>query len=364
MQGQFVFFCELRVVVDDEFHLAAGFGAECVHPTKILCIGLNRNTLVPVLDIAGTAVQGTGHEVAERDAFRGAGLAITDEVEFVVGCENCACLHEMKCLLTRVILRIAFFSLCILPAASYANLRAPVHIDRGSTGLKSENGGSLKILGETLEFQCPESYAGKPDFELFAVRACQARVRYRISAASAEHVKLEFIFSGFGNVAWRLRDKLTTTEPRPIKITGRKICSSCPDSMKNLLSASEVISLEQGENELEISYRQALSYDERGHGYFSDGKWTQGFSYELWPIAEWQWAEKASAELKFNIVARSGFLGIGYKGDTMKCFLDENGTSDEIAIKREEMTDILRRVSAVFPLKKSSQRLRCSYGAE
>lgn len=243
-------------------------------------------------------------------------------------------------------------------------MRAPVHIDRGNTALKAQDVGSLKILGEMLEFQCPESYTGKPNFELFAARACDARVRYKISAENAERVKLQFIYSGFGNVAWRLKDKRTTTSPQVLKITDRRVCSFCPDSMKNLLSAEGIFDFEKGENELEISYRQALGYDERGHSYFSDGTWTQGFAYELWPIAEWQWAENASVELKFNIVARPGFLGIGYKDDVMQCFLDEKGASEEIALTREKMKDILRRVSAVIILKKRTQRLRCSYGVE
>lgn len=261
-------------------------------------------------------------------------------------------------------LRIAFFTLCFLPAAAYANMRAPVHIDRGNTGLKAENVGYLKILGETLEFQCPESYTGKPNFELFAGRACDARVRYKISAEKAERVKLQFIFSGSGNVNWRLKDKVATTSPQELKITDQRVCSFCPDSMKNLLSAEGVFDFEKGENVLEISYRQALGYDERGHSYFSDGTWTQGFTYELWPIAEWQWGDNVTAELKFNIVARSGFLGIGYKDDAMKCFMEVNGASEEIQLKREKMTDILRRVSATVLLKKKAQRLRCFYGAQ
>jgi hypothetical protein len=134
--------------------------------------------------------------------------------------------------------------------------------------------------------------------------------------------------------------------------------------MKNLLSAEVVLGFEKGDNELEILYRQALSYDEQGHSYFSDGTWTQGFTYELWPIAEWQWVENARADLKFNIVARPGFLGIGYKDDVMKCFVDENGASEEIALTHEKVKDILHRVSAAVLLNKKAQRLRCYYGVK
>lgn len=263
-----------------------------------------------------------------------------------------------------MIMRKAFFVSLLLPPIAWANMRAPVHIDRGSAQLKSGKGPELRVMGEVLQFQCPESYTGKPDFELFAIRACDARVRYKIQSTTDARVKLEFIFSGAGNVAWRLNTQVVTSMAKTLKVAGERFCTFCPEDLKTLRSAEADLPFAAGENHLEISYRQALSYDERGHGYFRDGDWTQGFTYELWPIAEWKWAENVKAELQFNIVRRPGFLGIGYKDDSMKCVVEENGKTEEIVLKREKPTGILREVSAVIPLKKATQRLRCWYSAE
>lgn len=262
-----------------------------------------------------------------------------------------------------MILCKVFFILAATASFAWANLRAPVHIERAGSALKAETA-ALKILGETLEFHCPQSHTGKMDFELFATRACDARVRYRILAEKTEQVKLTFVFSGSGNVIWRQGTKIQTVASRSMKIDDRKTCLFCPDSMKTSQIAEQAITFEKGESELEISYRQALSYDERGHGYFSDGKWTQGFTYELWPIAEWQWAESVTAEIKFSIGARPGFLGIGYKDDRMQCFIEENGALADLSLAVGKLTEDRRTATGSLKLARKPQRLRCSYATD
>jgi hypothetical protein len=261
----------------------------------------------------------------------------------------------------RMILRQAFF--LILPATAFANMRAPVRIERAHTLVKSEQAGKIKVLAETLEFHCPESYQGKPNTEIFSVRACDTRARYKI-AADGESVKLTFLFSGTGRVTWKHGDKIFTGEARVFKKDGSPRCSYCPDSIKNVLAAEQTLDLAKGENDIEISYRQGLAYDEHGHGYFSDGKWIQGFTYELWPIAEWQWGEKFALELKFSVAARSGFLGVGYKNDTMRCFIDENGKEREISLIHDKVTNDRRTTTAHIGLEKKPQQLRCHYAAD
>lgn len=262
-----------------------------------------------------------------------------------------------------MILRKVFFILILSVPALWANLRAPVHIDRGGSELKGEKA-ALKILGETLEFQCPDAYTGKVNFELFAARACNTRIRYRILAEKDEKVKLTFVFAGTGNVTWSYRDKVGQSQAKPMKVDDRRFCTFCPDHMKQLLIAEQVFEFEKGEGELAVIYRQALSYDERGHGYFSDSKWTQGFTYELWPIAEWQWAAPVSANIKFSIGARSGFLGIGYKDDKMQCFVTENEAQKEIPLTIAPVQNERRVATAQVPLAKKPLRLHCSYGAD
>jgi hypothetical protein len=206
-----------------------------------------------------------------------------------------------------MILRKVFFMLCVSTGVS-ANLRAPVRIDRAGTELKAEKA-ALKVLSETLEFQCPEAYTGKMDFDLFAARACDARVRYQISAAATERVKLTFVFSGTGKVSFRYRDKVLTAEPQSQKIGDRRFCSFCPDSMKNLQVAEQVMEFEKGN------------------------------------------------------VARSGFLGIGYKNDTMGCVIEENEKYADIPLAIAPVKEERRSTTAEIRLAKKPQRLRCSYSS-
>lgn len=256
-----------------------------------------------------------------------------------------------------------FFLFLILTLPAAANMRAPVRIDRGGSELKGETA-ALRVTAESLEFQCPEAYKGKPNFELFAARACDTRIRYQVVAEKKEKVKLTFIFAGTGNVTWRYRDKLTQSQPKAFRPGDNKTCSFCPQEIQYLQMAEETFEFEKGEAELAILYRQALSYDEFGHGYFSDGKWRQGFSYEIWPIAEWQWAGSLPANLKFSIGARPGFLGIGHKDDKMECILEENTSRSVIPLNIAKIENDRREASARFEIRKRPLRLRCTYAAD
>lgn len=242
-------------------------------------------------------------------------------------------------------------------------MRAPVHVEHGSSELRGMPA-DLRVLGETLDFQCPEAYKGKPDFAAFAARACRVRVLYRISATAATQVKLVFVFAGKGEVIWKHGGKISKSMPAAFKAAGKKICTYCPDDLKRVNSTEKTVDLVAGNNEIEVSYDQALSYDESGHSYFSDGKWSQGFSYELWPLAEWQWAPDFAAELKFSVAARSGFLGIGYKDDKMQCDIEDNGKFTPVALNIGKETNDRRTATARIALKKRPERLRCSYAAD
>lgn len=254
-------------------------------------------------------------------------------------------------------------ALAALAAPLSANMRAPVHIQHGSSELRGMPA-DLRVLNEVLEFHCPESYKGKPDMNALAARTCNVRVVYRISASAATQVKLAFVYAGKGDVQWKVAGKVFRSSPSVLKDTDKKVCSYCPDEMKRLYKAEQTVDLASGSNEIEVSYEQALSYDESGHSYFSDGRWAQGFTYELWPIAEWQWAPDFHAELKFSIAARSGFLGIGYKDDQMRCSIEENGKYTEIPISVQKVTGDRRTATARIELKRRPQRLDCSYSAE
>lgn len=249
----------------------------------------------------------------------------------------------------------------ILALPAYANMRAPVEVRRAPSALKAEQSGKIEVLSESLEFDCPAAYSGGVNMTHFAEAGCRARVAYRIRS-QAVSVQLAFVYSGTGEVSWQLAGKTFASKPAPLS-PQQKSCPHCPQSLAQLQTAVQMLNLAEGENTLVISYLQPLEFRESGHSYFSAGKWKQGFTYELWPIAEWQWAPDFHATLRLSIAARDGFLGIGYKEDLIRCYLDEDGKFSEVDLSLSKPAAGLRSASARVALRRAPQRLRCEYAA-
>ena len=250
----------------------------------------------------------------------------------------------------------------ILALPAYANMRAPIMVNRGTSALRADHPDKIQVLSENLEFVCPQAYTGGVNFESFAATACDARVTYRIRADAAR-VLLTFVYSGATPVTWQVGDKTFKSDGAPLTAQ-QKSCPYCPQSLEKVQAAMQEIELGRGENTLVISYRQALSFSESGHSYFSSGKWTQSFTYELWPIAEWNQAPNFFANLRLSIAARDGFLGIGYKDDTIKCYIEEDGKFSEVDLSLSKPSAGMRSATARVALKRAPQRLRCEYAAE
>ncbi len=242
-----------------------------------------------------------------------------------------------------------------------ANMRAPVEVKRAPTALRAEQSGKIEVLSENLEFDCPQAFSGSVNYEYFAKTNCFARVTYRIRS-SAARVNLTFVYSGSGEVEWEIGQQIFTSKPAPLS-PQQKSCPYCPQSLAQLQTAVQMLDLAEGENTLVISYRQPLEFRESGHSYFSAGKWKQSFTYELWPIAEWQWAPDFHATLRLSIAARDGFLGIGFKKDLVRCYIDEYGKFSEVDLSLSKPSAGARSASARVALRRSPQRLRCEYAA-
>jgi hypothetical protein len=253
--------------------------------------------------------------------------------------------------------------LLILTASLSANMRAPVRIERGHSRLIGKTA-RLRLSGERLELDCPAAHTGKADYTLFARQSCVARVIYEIASAADEKVVLSFIYSGGEQVEWSFGAGTKSVISRIFQAGDKLHCTFCPDEMRSLRVAEIEADVKTTLREIMVHYRQALDYEESGHGYLSDGKWTQGFSYELWPLAEWQWDSKILARLTLKIAARPGFLGIGYKKDEVSCTVRAGEESIPVALSIGEPKDGFRIATAEIELQKKPQRLRCSWSAE
>jgi hypothetical protein len=250
----------------------------------------------------------------------------------------------------------------ILAMPVYANMRAPIIVKRGTSALRADHPDKIQVLSENLEFVCPQAYTGGVNFESFAAAACDARVTYRIRA-DATRVLLTFVYSGATPVTWQVGDKTFKSHGAPLTAQ-QKSCPYCPQSLEKVQAAMQEIELGRGENTLMISYQQALSFSESSHGYFSSSQWTQSFTYELWPIAEWNQAPDFFANLTLSVATRDGFLGMGEKDDVIRCYVDEENNTTNVELRSLKATDGRRTMSARVVLKKAPQRLRCEYAGE
>jgi len=249
------------------------------------------------------------------------------------------------------------FLVCAMPA--FANLRAPFQVDRIGSGIKSPNVTGLIVKSENLEFDCPAAYIGSLDIEKLSARFCKARVTYKIAGGRGV-AEFRFVYAGRTETKWQYRGESHTSIAVNEKNLDKRVCSFCPEDMKTIQIAAQQLTLVAEDSDLTIEYDQALSYRESGHGYFSGGTFEQSFRYELWPIAEWQWAEGFHADLTLRVRARDGFLGIGYKKDKIACAVEDHQSQQNLnfAISSQNGVTIAKtRVS----IEKKPQKLRCSY---
>jgi hypothetical protein len=142
-------------------------------------------------------------------------------------------------------------------------------------------GGSpeVTVLGEELRFVCGPA-------------SCRVAARYRIRAARAQRLQLEFILPTSGKVTVR-------HGARAFEVAARQ-AGEVPEAMQTmwfsplppLFKALFEVDFSLGDNELTVEYAQPLGEREIGHSYFSDGEMVKRWTYELWPLGEWR-REKA-----------------------------------------------------------------------
>jgi hypothetical protein len=172
-----------------------------------------------------------------------------------------------------------------LPARpARGNARAPKVVPQtpSTAAFPVADARGLAVLGEDLSFAC-EVEPG----------SCTVVARYRIQAPSAVNVELAFVMPlpapltvtvGSGPTATRVSaapaGALRDEDLNPWEV--ERETAPLPK-----YQAVFTASLVAGENTVTATYQQPVGQYEHGHGYFTKGRFTDYFRYELWPLAEW-----------------------------------------------------------------------------
>ncbi|MCE9596413.1 MAG: hypothetical protein K8S54_00445 [Spirochaetia bacterium] len=212
-----------------------------------------------------------------------------------------------------------FISLLVLFATpSFANLRAPWHIAPFPSFALVGNG-ALIVLSEDLEFDCPALYEDdEAGLDALQKSACKVTATYTIASSGDTRVNLEFIGPSTDAMTVNVNGAAASIATSMIPITRKQaesygmypMCRFCASDEMPLKSGRFSAHIVKGSNTIVVRYVQQLASNEISYGYFQDSKWSQGFEYELWPLAEWVLAADFKMNLKIKVPARSFFQRI------------------------------------------------------
>ena len=193
----------------------------------------------------------------------------------------------------RGLLRAAFAATLVQAVAlsgAHANLRAPlVEAQAPSSAAGPVDGAAsevaaAQVLGEVLTFRCQAA-------------ACDVEARYHIRVPAAVAMELAFILPSATPIAVTVGGAtapvhVTPAPPEEMRSDGAVFFElhSLASRRVPLLQARFSAPFVAGENTVVVTYRQPLGREEHGHSYFSKGRFTQFFRYELWPLSEWKHA--------------------------------------------------------------------------
>lgn len=240
-------------------------------------------------------------------------------------------------------------------------MRAPEEIKQHNSRLIAARA-DITVLAENMQFECPALHKGKADYTAMFNKFCKAKIVYEVQSAKAQKVRLKFLFSGGRSVLWQAGNSSETRKSE--KLQGNEkdsFCRFCPERKLDLYQSEMVADFSAGKSQIVIQYEQKLDFREYDYGYLSDGKWKQGFNYEIWPLHEW----KKSSDFKINVSIQlpysSSYLGLKRNNYALRCAalkkdLSDTGKSIEIKVSEQKQA-----TSYTFFASNSIEVLACEY---
>jgi hypothetical protein len=222
--------------------------------------------------------------------------------------------NSMKQILYKKIFFLFFFILST--NAIFANLRAPWVVNRYPSYSLASSNPTLVVLKENLEFNCDPIYEGEGNLSRIVEKNCKVEAVYFIQSAADVSYPLEFILPSGKNVITTVNDlEPQTTKPTEITISDLEkegyrlsdLCKFCEERINKLYTATFTAKFALGSNKIRVQYEQPLAITEVSHGYFQSSKWSNAFSYELWPLRDWKLDPKFEMKIKFTTKVGGAF---------------------------------------------------------
>lgn len=190
-----------------------------------------------------------------------------------------------------------------------ANMRSPWVINRYPSYSLTKTNTELKVLKEDLNFYCDRVYEGDPNYESLLDKKCKVEVAYTIQSNKDAKLYFEFILPSEKDVFVSINNEneniaqtkailVSDTEKEGYRLSD--LCRFCEKTINSLYSASFSGKMTTGENIIKLRYDQPLAVSEISYGYFKSSKWSNSFSYELWPLKEWKLDPNFKITIKFS----------------------------------------------------------------
>lgn len=175
---------------------------------------------------------------------------------------------------------LAFAAILLNATDCFANLRPPKIIHHPPSSTLYRLSADPIVVREEMNVECDQ-------------HICDVVAKYIIDVENRFSAEVDFMIPGEIDVSVKVGQNSAPVRKKSVpygKDPREKDAGKDPffGIFNPLFRASFPLSLEQGQHEILIQYRQPLSQKEFGYGYFSEGYFVGTFQYELWPIKEWK----------------------------------------------------------------------------
>ena len=252
-----------------------------------------------------------------------------------------------------------FATLLLTSTDSNANLRAPLNIPRSPSSALYQITNDTRVLQEKMTVDC--------DWQ-----NCDVEVKYLIETNKPISASVDFMIPAEADISVKIGQNPVPVQKKSVpygkdpREQDREVRQFFDKKNTPLFKASFPLTVRKGQHEILIQYRQPLSQEERGYGYFSKGYYIGVFQYELWPLNEWNVSKDFQLDLNIHLKAEAlgdwwdslfNNAGIDCFTVTFKRCSNEQSSGNQLcktvknlaAVKDSNHLEITEQIHAPFP---------------